>query len=126
MKFKLPFLAFALVPFVALGQKTITLAKCHQAIDSSFPLTENRTYWEQINQLKQKNLSTNYLPSLELNGKFNYQSKVTEIPIAMPGFSVPTPPKSSYAMTFDVTQVIYDGGATKAAKNVTEQSTLPK
>jgi outer membrane protein TolC len=120
------FLFLVVGPFILKSQQVVTLQQCHQAVDSGFPLVANKIYQEQIMELKQKNLTANYLPGIELNGKYTWQNKVTEIKMEIPqaGISIDrSGPKDQYSATFDVNQVLYDGGTTKAGKKVVQAST---
>jgi len=102
------------------AQTSITLRNCYDSLEANFPLVKQKEKLMEITELKIKNLQTNYLPDIYLKGKVTYQSEVTAIPIQMP--TVPEVPKDQYSAFIDVTQVIYDGGNTQAAKKVTQQN----
>ncbi|MBI9067694.1 MAG: TolC family protein [Salinivirgaceae bacterium] len=122
-----PLKYFLLAIVILLGSniyaQTITLKACHDSAEVNFPLVNQKEKLVKINALKLQNIGINYLPSLNLNAKATYQSDVTELPdLPFSGLSMPSPPNDQYAATIDITQLIYDGGAIKAAKNITELS----
>ncbi len=100
----------------AQAQTMITLQMCRENADTLYPLFQQKEKLAQVNELELQNLKAQYLPELNLNASFSYQSKVVEVPLSMPGIEAPTMPKDQYAATIDINQLIYDGGATKAAK----------
>jgi len=115
-------IGFTILSFQSVAQEILTLEKCQQQAETLFPLVNQVDKLRQINDLQKENLNAGYLPSLNLNGKITYQSTVTEVPIAMPGVSIPTVPLDQYSATVDVNQLLYDGGAIKAGKAVTDLS----
>lgn len=115
-------MGFLLLTNESNAQQTISLKTCHDSIAHSFPLVNQVDKLARINALKLDNLSTNYLPTLNIKAKATYQSEVVEFSIPVPGVTMPEMPKEQYAATFEISQVIYDGGHTKAAKTLNEQS----
>ena len=106
------------------SQSTITLKMCHDSAEINFPLANQKQKLEQINILKQQNLSSKYLPVLNFKAKASYQSEVVEISVNVPGVVFPEMPKEQYSANIEVNQLIYDGGNIKAAKEVNEMSAL--
>lgn len=108
------------------AQNVISLEWCHITTDSLFPLVPQKEKLAAIGELERYNFHSGYLPSIELNARFSYQSKVTEVPFptAVPGLESPTVPHEQYGATVDVSQVIYDGGTIKRAKNLTNLKTI--
>ena len=76
-----------------------------------------------------KNLNANYLPSTDFSATAQYQSQSIEIDINTEGlppgveFQFPVPPLDQYALTLNLTQTIYDGGITKALKELEKVKT---
>jgi outer membrane protein TolC len=68
--------------------------------------------------LKIEKLKTNYLPVIDLNGSVSWQNDVPHFNSPVPGFDMPMAPKDQYKASVDVQQMIYDGGITKASKEV--------
>lgn len=110
--------------FMGNSQNTISLKMCHDSAMVNFPLANQKEKLEQINQLQQENLKSNYLPSLNFNAKATYQSEVVEINASLPGVTFPEVPKEQYSANIEINQLIYDGGNIKAAQNVSKQNTL--
>lgn len=107
------------------AQQTISLKQCHESADSLYPLTFQKEKLSDINELEIKKLTAEHYPSLNLNMKFSYQSKVTEVPIPAAGFGMesPTVPHEQFGATVDINQILFDGGAIKNAKNVNQIKT---
>ncbi len=107
----------------ASSQQVVTLKMCHESADSLYPIVFQKQKLTQINELALQNLQAKYLPEIGLSAKATYQSKVTEMPLAMPGVSPPVVPHEQFSATIDISQIIYDGGTIKAAKQVSEMQT---
>ena len=125
MKRKFLILLILLAPFTAFSQKIITLKECYdKAADINALALEKEAYTE-IWQLKDKNLSRGWLPTLDANGSFIYNSSVVDMTdilgdLPVPGISdlIKPLPHEQYKITVDINQVIYDGGATKGARAI--------
>jgi len=108
------------------AQDTINLNNCLQWATDEHALHENYEFYSSISDLEEKNISKNWLPSITLNATYKYLSEATEIDI---GSSLPIPiemPEVSqhqYGATIEIQQTIYDGGITKAQKNLTKIKT---
>jgi outer membrane protein TolC len=113
-----------LIPFFASSQQQVSLNDCYQSLETNFPLVNQKEKLQQAADLAIKNLETNYLPSLNLKLKASYQSEVTSISLSIPGLTVPEVPKDQYGASLELSQVIYDGGNTKAAKILSQQSNV--
>jgi len=125
MKRKFLILLILLAPFTAFSQKIITPKECYdKAADINALALEKEAYTE-IWQLKDKNLSRGWLPTLDANGSFIYNSSVVDMTdilgdLPVPGISdlIKPLPHEQYKITVDINQVIYDGGATKGARAI--------
>jgi outer membrane protein TolC len=71
-----------------------------------------------------ENISKGYLPQLNISGQATYQSEVTSVPVKIPGFEIEEPSKDQYKITAELSQLLYDGGATAAQKNVQSVNAL--
>lgn len=109
-----------LLPQKAKSQN-ISLQMCYDSLKQHFPLARQSERLTQIYELKIQNLQSQYLPSAYLKARATYQSEVTSIDISMPGFSAPQVPKDQLTAQVEVNQVLYDGGLTKASKNLVQQ-----
>lgn len=113
------FLIFLMLPFqMVFAQTEIPLDSCYVWARENYPNLKQSEIWQQISALKQENNETNYLPQVSLNGQITYQSDVTEIPIKMPGISIPTVTKDRYSVYAELQQNIWDGGISKANRTL--------
>jgi outer membrane protein TolC len=113
-----------LFPAIAFSQKsdTVTLDFCQKKALENYPLIKQKDLLNKASEIKLFNIGKTYLPQLSLNGQATYQSAVTEIPIHIPGIEIASLYKDMYKATFDITQVIYDGGLTSKQKKLEEIS----
>jgi len=122
-------LLIGLLPYLTFGQNTVTLIDLYKAVDVNNPLSRIPSGIDSIYQLKKKNLNVNYLPKLDFNASTTWQSEVTalNVNIPIPGFSIPKADKDQYKVALDVSQMIWDGGSTKAKEELEDlNQTLEK
>jgi outer membrane protein TolC len=103
------------------SQKIITLKECYDKAMAANALANEKEAYSSIAQIKDKNLSKGWLPTLDANASANYISDVVDFQKAMssiPGIaSILTPmPHDQYKLTLDINQVIFDGGAIKSGR----------
>lgn len=107
------------------AQKLITLKECYEKSEQINSLAGEKTVYSEISALKAENLSKGWLPTIDANGSFLYNSSVIDMGSALG--SIPIPgiadmikplPHEQYKVTVDINQMIYDGGAIKNAKAV--------
>ncbi len=110
--------------YISAQEKTsATLALCHEKAIATYPQLSDRTSLKEASELRIKNISTNYLPQLSINGQATYQSDVTKISLPpLMGISVPSPAQDQYKVTLDAQQLLYDGGLTRKQKKFEEAS----
>ena len=96
----------------------LTLEYCQEQAVMNYPSYRQYELLRQSADLEQNNLSKNWLPALSLNGQASYQSDVTKVPTIIPEFAPEPISKDWYKMYLDVSQVIWDGGATKQARDI--------
>jgi len=121
---RLAFLTILILPVLPLtAQQTVTLWQCYDSAAVISPLSGERELYAGMTLLRDRNLAAAWLPSLDLGGSFNYHSDVVDVS-EMPG-SMPIPPgvlpsipNEQYRATVDLNQVIWDGGATRSAREV--------
>ncbi|QIA09193.1 TolC family protein [Draconibacterium halophilum] len=112
-------LILLLFPFqLAVAQNNVQLDSCYVWARQNYPNLKQSELWKEINSLSIQNHETNYLPQVTLNGQISYQSAVTEVPVSMPGISIPTVSKDRYNAYAELQQTIYDGGLTKTNKTL--------
>lgn len=118
-------LFFLLVYNVALFSQvkdTLTLEFCRQKALENYPLIKQKDLLNKSSEIKLNNIGKTYLPQLSLNGQATYQSDVIELPVNIPGMDIPSLYKDAYKATFDITQVIYNGGLTAKQKELESAS----
>ena len=115
MNFK-TIILFMLLPLGLSAQQTITLEECWSNARKQMPALQNLQALDQLDSLEQLILKTNYLPKLNATAQATWQSDVTSVEIPMPGFSIDEPSKEQYKATVEISQLIWDGGRTKALR----------
>ena len=123
MKKTIPVLFILIITWLsdAQGQKVLTLKECYEKAMSANALAGEKEAYTGISALKDKNLAKGWLPTLDANGSFIYNSSVVDMTSALGGLSLPPGtikplPHEQYKITVDINQVIYDGGAIKSAR----------
>jgi len=121
---RITLLTMLLLPAVTImAQRTVTLRQCYDSAAVASPLAGEREIYAGMTQLRDQNLASAWLPSLDLGGSFNYQSDVVDMSellgsMPIPAGSLPSIPHEQYRATVDLNQVIWDGGVTRSAREV--------
>ncbi|MDD5764884.1 MAG: TolC family protein [Candidatus Marinimicrobia bacterium] len=102
---------------------TLTLDFCLQKARENYPLSRQSELLESASELKMHNLTSNWYPQFSFTGQTSYQSDVTSIDIPIPNVTIPEIEKDAYKLTLDISNTLYDGGATRKQKRL-EQATL--
>ncbi len=131
IKFRILATIILLSSFQVFGQNSgsLTIDSCLLYARNQFALLKNNGLNNEIINLQTKNLNANYLPATDFSAKAQYQSQSIEIDINSEGlppgveFQFPVPPLDQYALTLNLTQSIYDGGMTKALKELEKVKT---
>jgi outer membrane protein TolC len=120
------FLAWVfLLPVVRAQEKdTLTLPACFRLATERYPLIAGKSVLQEEVVLEDENLKSAYYPQMNVGAQATYYSDVVTINLdpAIPGVAFPVPYHDQYAVTLDVRQTIYDGGAVKNRRAVKEQS----
>jgi outer membrane protein TolC len=110
-------------PSALYSQKLLTLKECYDRASAASSLAGEKESYSAIWQLKDKNLTKGWLPSLDAGGSFIYNSEVIDIGSSLGSLPIPgiadaikPLPHEQYKLTVDINQVIYDGGAIKGAR----------
>ncbi|WP_319501247.1 TolC family protein [uncultured Draconibacterium sp.] len=103
---------------LVVAQNNVQLDSCYVWARQNYPNLKQSELWKEINALSIQNHETNYLPQVTLNGRISYQSAVTEVPVSMPGITIPTVAKDRYNAYAELQQTIWDGGLTKTNKTL--------
>ena len=105
------------------AQKLITLNDCYQKAAEKTSLAGEKSAYAELSTLKEENLSKGWLPTLDANGSFLYNSSVIDMGGALGSLPIPgiadaikPLPHEQYKITIDINQMIYDGGSIKNAK----------
>ncbi len=119
---KSAFLFIAMLPVVAYSQDTLSLSGLLKSMQQNSSLYKIMPATDSIYALRKSNIKVNYLPRVDFNAEATWQSDVTQMNIPIPNISIPSPDKDNYKVTVDVSQLIWDGGATtsrlKSEENV--------
>ncbi len=107
----------------AWSQKSITLWQCYDSAAAASPLADEREIYAGMTLLRDRNLAASWFPTLDLGGTINYQSDVVDMTgllgsVPLPPGSLPSIPHEQYRATVDLSQVIWDGGVTRSAREV--------
>jgi outer membrane protein TolC len=120
-----------LFPIVIFSQETkeLSLFDCYKLANENHPYYQDKKRIVESTDLKIRNINSQWLPQLSINGQATYQSDAISLDMKVPDFSNPANPvfrdkkiessKDQYKATFDINQVIYDGGSISAQKKIT-------
>ena len=105
------------------AQEVLTLKDCYDLAMVSSALAGEKDAYAEISGLKEQNLSKGWLPTLDVNGSFVYNSEVIDMRNALGSLPVPgiadairPLPHEQYKVNLEINQVIYDGGLIKNSK----------
>ncbi len=114
-----------LAPVVrAQGGDTLSLPACFRLASERYPLVAGKDLLQQEIELEDENLRSAYYPQMNLGAQASYYSDVVTINLdpAIPGVAFPKPYHDQYALTLDLKQMIWDGGAVKNRRTVKEHA----
>lgn len=99
--------------------QSLTIEQCYALAEQNYPLIKQYALLDQSRDYNLSNVARSRLPQISLNAKATYQSDVVKIPIdfsqfPLPGLDIPELNRDQYGLTLDITQTVWDGGATKA------------
>ena len=116
----------------SLGQTVppLTLSACYEKAETHYPLIRQYGLLERTQTYTLSNLSKSWLPQVTLNARASYQTDVTHLPFdvakmsaLIPGFQAPELSKDQYRVVAEIHQPIWNGGETRAAKEVARART---
>lgn len=102
------------------AQPSLSIETCQQMARVNYPLIQQHILINLSEQYSISNIGKAWLPQIAFNAQATYQSDVVHIPAAMPGLDIPSLSKDQYRATIDVSQTIYDGGASRSQRKITE------
>jgi len=111
--------------------ESITLEECLKAAKNSHPLINNSKFTDSLSSLKIRNINSAWNPEMTFNANLFYQSDVADmsgigknLPQGL-NLSFPAVSNEQYKITYDVKQMIWDGGySTSNAKLEKEEQKL--
>ena len=92
----------------AKAQDQLNLDSCYVYAKNNYPLVKQHELIAKTTAYTLDNATKGYLPQVAINGQATYQSDVTQIPISLPGMSVPTPTKDQYKIYAELNQPLTD------------------
>ncbi|HCC69551.1 MAG TPA: hypothetical protein DEQ09_00125 [Bacteroidales bacterium] len=102
------------------AQQMITLPACYENATLKHPQAGDKNMYQNLWQLKQDNISSQWYPDIEAGANALYNSNVADLgesfesaPIPGLADNLPSMPHDQYKLTVDINQVIYDGGVIK-------------
>lgn len=121
-----------LMAFASIVNAQVRLSECQQKARENYPIVKQFGLIEQTAQYNIANANKGYLPQVSFSVKASYQSDVTKISesleqilsqmsgreVSFPGLS-----QDQYQAVIEASQVIYDGGAIRAHKEITKTAT---
>jgi len=127
IKRSIPFIIFlvSITSVLSNAQKILTLKECYDMALSINAIAGEKETYANISKIRDENLAKGWLPSLDANASFTYNSDVVDFAAAtsaIPGMSslFRPMPQDQYKLTLDINQIIYDGGAIRSARNMEE------
>ncbi|GAB4406077.1 MAG: TolC family protein [Bacteroidia bacterium] len=111
------FLGLAGLWLPAWGQP-YTLRQCHEAALAQSPLRRQQDLLATRAELQAHNLRSQWLPLLSVNGQLTYQSDVITFP-RLGTVEFPEIPQTQYRATVDASQLLYDAGGIRLAREQT-------
>jgi outer membrane protein TolC len=94
----------------------LSLFDCYRLANENHPYYQDKKRIVENAALRIRNINSQWLPQLSINGQATYQSDAININLGPKKFESS---KDQYKATFDLNQVIYDGGSLSAQKNIT-------
>lgn len=94
-----------------------TLDECIGFAYDNYPQIKEMSLIEVTKGIDLKNAAYAWLPHLTVSGKATWQSEVVEMPFEMPGMDINIP-HDQYGFTAEITQQLWDGGATRSQREL--------
>ena len=116
-------LAIACSTLFSTAYSQLTIEMCQQKAKANYPLVKQYDLIQKSENYSLSNADKAYLPQFSLSGKATYQSEVTQLPIKLPGVTIPGLSKDQYQAVAEVNQLVWDGGIVNAQKQATKAAT---
>jgi outer membrane protein TolC len=105
-------------PVFSQSLQQLTLSQAYELSQKNYPVIKQKELIKQTAAISMENLQKGFLPQINLSAQATYQSDVTKVPVSIPGFTIESASKDQYKLLADVSQLVYDGGATREQKIV--------
>ena len=100
----------------------LSIEECYEKAQANYPLIKQYSLIEKSRDYNLSNVARGWLPQISFTAKATYQSDVTKIPLdfsqvpipELANLEIPELSKDQYGVTLEITQTLWDGGATKA------------
>ena len=111
-----------LLPFMGFAQEALTLEDCYRLARDHYPTIQKLDLIAKSEDYTLANANKAYLPQISITGQASYQSETIDfsesigrlpLPISLPKVS-----KAQYKVVGEVSQLLYNGGATRAQKQL--------
>ena len=111
-----------LLPFMGFAQEALTLEDCYRLARDHYPTVQKLDLITRSEDYTLANANKAYLPQVSITGQATYQSETIDflesigrlpLPISLPKVS-----KDQYKVVGEVSQLLYNGGATRAQKQL--------
>lgn len=106
--------------------QSLSLPRCHELVDSTYPLTSQFEDLEGIARLSGRMVLSAFYPQFSVEGRASYQNDVTRLSLTIPelenfGIEMPSIPhadRDQYQFFVELRQLVFDGGAVRHAGRV--------
>jgi outer membrane protein TolC len=101
---------------LSLNAQSLNIDTCQAKAARNYPQVKQFGLIAITKEYNISNANKGYLPQLSLNARMTYQSEVTNLPITIPGVTIPQLSKDQFQAVLEANQTIWDGGIIKAQK----------
>ena len=110
------------LPIVGFAQQVLTLEDCYRLARDHYPTVQKLDLITRSEDYTLANANKAYLPQISITGQASYQSETIDFSesigrLPLP-ITLPTVSKDQYKVVGEVSQLLYNGGATRAQKQL--------
>jgi len=120
MSTRLLLLLLLIASIPATSHAQLTLEQCYEKARNNYPLVSQYGLIEKSEAFNLSNAAKAWLPQISFSAKATWQSEVIELPFTMPG--VGEMDHDQYQATLELSQTVWDGGATSARREMYKAS----
>ena len=111
-----------LLPFMGFAQEALTLEDCYRLARDHYPTIQKLDLIAKSEDYTLANANKAYLPQISITGQASYQSETIDFSqsigrLPLP-ITLPTVSKDQYKVVGEVSQLLYNGGATRTQKQL--------